>query len=424
MINLPQGWVSLQVASAFRLIGTSSKKIKTRNASSSGRYPVIDQGAQAVAGYSDDASLAVLASADTPVILFGDHTRALKFITRDFVPGADGTKLLQVKPMLQSRYAFRSLCAVQLPDKGYARHFQYLRDAEIPIPPLLEQSRIVTKLDAMLARVDATRIRLGRVPALLKCFSKSVLAAATSGELTEDWRGGTEAQWEEIPLGEYVDNLDGRRVPISESERVKRRGAYPYYGASGVIDTIDSYTHDGKFLLVGEDGANLLTRTKPIAFIAEGRIWVNNHAHIMKCKNGAPEEYLSYYINSIDLAPYVTGSAQPKLNQRNMNQILVPVPPLEEQVEIVRRVESLFAIADKVQAQYEAARARVDKLTPALLAKAFRGELVPQDPNEESAEKLLQRLRADNADEASVTKSRRTKAPAKKTANKNTKGAR
>jgi type I restriction enzyme S subunit len=253
----------------------------------------------------------------------------------------------------------------------------------VPLAPLNEQKHIAEKLDSLLTRVDSCQSHLERVPQILKRFRQSVLAAATSGRLTEDWREergvSLDRDWQEVRFGDYVNNHDGRRVPISEKIRSKRRGQYPYYGASGIIDSIDNFTHDGKFLLIGEDGANLLTRSKPIAFIAKGRIWVNNHAHVLTCKNGEPEEYLSYYINAIDLSPYVSGSAQPKLNQQNMNNIVVPVPPLEEQTEIVRRVEKLFAYAERLEARYTSASEHVERLTPSLLAKAFRGELVRQE---------------------------------------------
>jgi len=139
------------------------------------------------------------------------------------------------------------------------------------------------------------------------------VAEAMSRPLAKGW------QW--IQLGQYVENLDGRRVPVSQKEREARRGDFPYYGASGVIDSIDGHTHDGEFVLIGEDGANLLTRSKPIAFQAKGKIWVNNHAHVLRCKPGYSNAYLAYYINSIDLSPYVTGTAQPKLSQSMMNKI-------------------------------------------------------------------------------------------------------
>ena len=182
------------------------------------------------------------------------------------------------------------------------------------------------------------------------------------------------------------------RARLEHRARQQRREAY--YGASGVIDSIDGFTHEGEFVLIGEDGANLLSRSTPIAFLAKGQIWVNNHAQVLRCKHAFPNAYLAAYINSIDLAPYVSGTAQPNLNQPNMNSIPVPVPPLPEQQEILRRVAGLFALADQLEERLQKARSRVCRITPSLLTRAFRGQLVPQDPTDEPAEKLLKRIQS------------------------------
>lgn len=126
---------------------------------------------------------------------------------------------------------------------------------------------------------------------------------------------------------------------MAEREKLEKR--YDYYGASGVIDKVDKYLFDKPLLLIGEDGANLLARTKPIAFMARGQYWVNNHAHVLNGLSEVLLEYISLFINSISLAPYVTGTAQPKMNQAKMNSILIPLPPEEEQARILKRVAEL-----------------------------------------------------------------------------------
>jgi type I restriction enzyme S subunit len=140
--------------------------------------------------------------------------------------------------------------------------------------------------------------------------------------------------WARQPLGNLVEFLDHKRVPIKEADRSTRRGPYPYYGASGVIDSIDEYLFDEELILVGEDGANVLDRSSPLAFKVSGKIWVNNHAHVLRVRAPNNIDYLVDYLESISYRPYVTGTAQPKLNKAALSGVPVPVPPSEEQIAI------------------------------------------------------------------------------------------
>ncbi|RIK25722.1 MAG: hypothetical protein DCC54_09640 [Anaerolineae bacterium] len=158
-----------------------------------------------------------------------------------------------------------------------------------------------------------------------------------------------EKKWEKVEVAEITESLDSRRVPVEASIRQTKKGIYPYYGASGIIDYVDEYLFDEETLLIGEDGANLLARSTPIAFIANGKYWVNNHAHVLRMKN-VNIQFLRYLLNITDLEPYVTGSAQPKLNASNMEKIRVINPPLSKQEEfarVVARVEALRARMDE-----------------------------------------------------------------------------
>ena len=154
--------------------------------------------------------------------------------------------------------------------------------------------------------------------------------------------------WEWERFGNIMINRDSDRIPLSVSERSKLDKIYDYYGASGVIDKVDNYLFDKKLLLIGEDGANLLNRSTPIAFIATGKYWVNNHAHVLDAPDGINLEYISLFINSISLAKYVTGTAQPKMNQANMNSILVAVPPTQEQERIISEVASVLTVCNNL----------------------------------------------------------------------------
>ena len=159
--------------------------------------------------------------------------------------------------------------------------------------------------------------------------------------------------WKFVRFGELLITRDSERVPVSVSDRNKRAKIYDYYGASGIIDKIDDYLFDDELLLIGEDGANLLSRSTPIAFIAKGKYWVNNHAHVLDACCNLNLNYICYHINAISLAPYVTGTAQPKMNQENMNAIWIALPPLEEPHRIVAKIEELLPYVDRYAVAYE-----------------------------------------------------------------------
>jgi len=181
--------------------------------------------------------------------------------------------------------------------------------------------------------------------------------------------------WVWARFGNIMYSRDGERVPVSKDERSRRAKIYDYYGASGVIDKIDDFLFDKPLLLIGEDGANLLNRSTPIAFIARGKYWVNNHAHVM---DGISEEFLRFIeltINATDLAPYVTGTAQPKMNQAKMNSIPVALPPLAEQHRIVAKVDELMALCDQLEQQLSQA----DQVRRGLLLAVLQEALTEPD---------------------------------------------
>ncbi|ABI71800.1 restriction endonuclease subunit S [Shewanella frigidimarina] len=145
-----------------------------------------------------------------------------------------------------------------------------------------------------------------------------------------------EVEWK--TLGDLAENLDSKRKPITSG--LREAGEIPYYGASGIVDYVKDYIFDGDYLLVSEDGANLLARNTPIAFSISGKTWVNNHAHVLKFETYAERKYVEYYLNSIDLTPYISGAAQPKLNKKNLESINIPNPAPKEK-------ERIVAILDK-----------------------------------------------------------------------------
>ena len=202
--------------------------------------------------------------------------------------------------------------------------------------------------------------------------------------------------WCITDIGELLINRDGERKPVSLAIRSKQKNkVYDYYGAAGVIDKVDNYLFDECLLLIGEDGANLLSRNKNNAFLADGKYWVNNHAHVLDAIDKFILSYVAIVINSMKLDDYITGSAQPKLSQDNLNKIPIILPPLNEQKRIVTELERWFALIDHIEQGKVDLRETVKQTKSKILDLAIHGKLVPQDPNDEPAIELLKRINPD-----------------------------
>ena len=312
-------------------------------------------------------------------------------------------------------------------DSGLNLTHERFRQLPVPVAPLPEQRRIVAEIEKQFTRLEAGVAALRRVQANLKRYRAAVLKAACEGRLVlteaelqksegrsqkskakfetgaellarilterrQNWQGRGQYKepvppdsanippslpegWACASVDQITENLDGRRVPLKSADRDKRSGQYPYYGASGIIDDIDDFLFDGEYLLIAEDGANLISRSTPIAFKATGRFWVNNHAHIVQTRGGIPLAYLSIFLNGKDISFSVTGSAQPKLTQAALNKTPVPLPPLAEQTRIVAEVERRLSVVEELESVVTANLQRATRLRQSILQKAFSGKL-------------------------------------------------
>lgn len=238
-----------------------------------------------------------------------------------------------------------------------------LRQIEVPLPSLDEQKRIVAVLDQAFAALDRARAN-----------AEANLAAST--KLPDAWLQRlfeNSTNWPKLDLEDVCENLDRLRVPITKKDR--EPGDIPYYGASGVVDHVQGYLFDEDLLLVSEDGANLLARTYPIAFSISGKAWVNNHAHVLRFDDPTTQEFVRLYLNSISLKPYVTGMAQPKLNQAALNGIPVPMPSDDVRNEIVRKARQISVETERAVSIYRTQSLDLTTLRQSLLQAAFWGQL-------------------------------------------------
>ena len=190
----PDGWQEVEFDQAFETVSTRGRTIKQSSYSRSGRFPIIDQGQEQIAGYTDDESLVI--DPGDGLLVFGDHTRCVKHVRQPFAPGADGTKILRPKGMT-SEFAHHLCSAIRLPSRGYSRHFRYLRRVALPVPESLEtQRKVVDKINQLFSRIDEGERALHRVETLVERYRQSVIKAAVTGELTRDWRAANRERLE------------------------------------------------------------------------------------------------------------------------------------------------------------------------------------------------------------------------------------
>lgn len=222
-----------------------------------------------------------------------------------------------------------------------------LRDISVLLPPLSEQDAIVRYLDSATSEIDKAIAMQQKMIDLLNERKQIIIQNAVTKGLDENVEmkesgifcfGKIPKHWLIKGWNHIFYNLDKLRKPISAEQRSRRNPQYDYYGASGVIDKIDYYNVDDKILLIGEDGANLKMRNLPLVYKANGKIWVNNHAHILKPIEDN-YDYMAYLMETFDYNPYITGSAQPKLSQEQLGMVRLCVPPIEEQKKIVIYLE-------------------------------------------------------------------------------------
>ena len=205
--------------------------------------------------------------------------------------------------------------------------------------------------------------------------------------------------WKTKKLEDVVDILDSQRVPINAKERETRQGPVPYYGATGQVGWIDDHIFDEELVLLGEDGAPFLDSSKQKAYLVRGKSWVNNHAHVLRAKDGIPNAYIKHYLDRVDYHQYVSGTTRLKLNQHRMREIPIPIAPKGQRARIVAEIEKQFSRLDKAVASLKRVKANLKRYKVAVLKAAVEGKLTEewrkQNPDVEPASKLLERILAE-----------------------------
>ena len=268
-----------------------------------------------------------------------------------------------------------------------------IRSFTVPLPSLPEQHSIADFLDRETGRIDGLIAKKRRLIELLEEKRSALIShAVTKGLPAEaaakaglnphvpmkdsgiEWLGEIPAHWGVGCVRRVADFIDGRRIPLSSEERGIRQGEFPYYGASGIIDHVDDYLFDEPLILLGEDGANLLRRSTPLAFVATGKYWVNNHAHILRPRSGSLD-YWCYLLESLDYSPWITGAAQPKLTIDRLAAVPIVIPPEPEQFRIVDSLASETACLDALADKNREVIDKLQEYRTALISAAVTGKI-------------------------------------------------
>ena len=438
---VPTGWDVVPFEQAAHVVSDKGRRVKQGSYLLAGRIPVIDQGQQTIGGFTDDEQMVF--DGELPVILFGDHTRSIKFVDKPFAVGAEGIKILKPRDVYFPKFLYYLLRSLRIPSRGYSRHFQFLRKFHFPLAPEEQQKRIVAEIEKQFSRLDEAIANLKRVKANLKRYKASVLKAAVEGKLTEDWR-------KQHPDAEPASKLL-ERILVERQGKWEGRGQCkepfevnmsepPVLAIGWMWTTIDALTitgpQNGLYLpqsLYG-DGIPILRiddfqdgwsrasdeLQKVRASSAQVRVYclddgdfvinrVNSPTHLgkalvvqqkhlpaifesnmmrLRLSSHIQTPFIALYLQSIDGRRRLTKNAKWAVNQASINQVDVgmtelPLPPFKEQQCIVNEVERRLSVIDELEAAVEVNLTRADRLRQSILSQAYSGRLLLAQRNEE-----------------------------------------
>lgn len=389
--ELPKGWKWVRIGKIFIDVTDSQKKIKQKEYLLKGKWPVIDQGQHFIGGYSDADEL--IYTDELPVIIFGDHTRNVKYIDFQFIQGADGVKVLKPQSFIYSKFLFWLLKGLPFPSLGYRRHFPVLKKMFAPLPPLDEQQRLVARIESLFAKLDAAKAKVQAVLDAHETRKAALLHDAFAGKLTAKWRearGVTGDVYQSMPLADVCKSIfDGDHMPPPKSSR-----GIPFLVISNVnkgkldfsetrfvpqdyydklTDTRKPESGDVLYTLVGTYGIPVLVDTDQ-AFCFQ------RHMALLKPKEDVIlQRYLWYALQEKDFYREATriakGTAQLTVPIKGLRQLTIPMASLPEQQEIVAILDRLLGREEEVRQSAESVLAAIDSMKQSILARAFRGEL-------------------------------------------------
>lgn len=408
--QIPDNWVWTKLTEAYTNVTSSQKKLKEKEYLINGEYPVIDQGKTKIGGYSNNKEL--LYSMDLPVIVFGDHTRSIKYIDFNFIQGADGVKVLKPKENWYPKCFYYALLSVPIQDLGYRRHFSIFKKYFIPLPPFQEQQRIVERIESLFSKLDEAKEKIQMSLDSFETRKSAILYQAFSGELTKKWReenGIRLDDWEKeelrerchinpkkIATKELSDSMDITFISMASVSDVlgevsmpmiKKLGGYKkgytnFNQGDVLFAKITPCMENGKIAIVGELENN----------IGFG----STEFYVFRCKENTYNRFIYHLLRwkkfREEARNVMSGAVgQQRVPKSFLEEYKLCFPSLEEQKEIVRILDTIFDKEQDIQELIDLIE-KIDLMKKSILARAFRGELGTNLPEEESAMELLKSI--------------------------------
>lgn len=381
-----------------------NKKIKRKDYLDFGKYPIIDQGAEYIGGYTNEKDKVIFSK--FPLVVFGDHTRVVKLIKNTFAPGADGIRVLKPLEFFNPTllFYFTKYLTTKIPNKGYSRHFQYLEKVKIPLPPLNEQNRIVEKIEELFSGLDKATEELQKVQAQLKIYRQSVLKAAFDNKLIDM------GHFNILPFSEICD-INPSKKDIFNLDQDLEITFLPMASISTLGSIIEQKIRKLKDVKKGysffKNGDILLAKITPCfengkkaiaKDLKNGIGFGSTEFHILRPKDMVTSEWIFYGINLEDFRnkaiSQMTGTAgQKRVPKRVVENYKIAVPEKTVQNQIVQEIESRLSVCEKIEESVESGLKKIEYLRQSILKQAFEGKLVPQDPEDSPAFELLEQIK-------------------------------
>lgn len=409
--KLPENWCWLKLVESFDNHTDSKKKIKQKDYLVKGKLAVVDQGQELIGGYTNDVEKSY--SGALPIVIFGDHTRCIKFVDFPFAQGADGVKVLRPKPFYLPKAFYYALQSVNIPNLGYRRHFPLFNKFSIPLPPFAEQQRIVDRIESLFAKLDEAKEKAQAVVDSFETRKAAILHKAFTGELTAKWReehGVGMESWEQCSISD-VCTVNPKKADTKDLPDELEVSFFPMPALSEIYGEItEPQTRLLKEVRSGftnfSEGDVVFAKITPCMENGKSAVvgkLVNDIGYgtteffVLRCSDRLYNRFLYHLVRDKlfrDKAKAVMAGAvgQQRVPKRYLETYKLNLPKFNEQREIVRILDGSFAKEQQTKEAAEAVLDQIDLMKKSILARAFRGELGTNDPNEESAVELLKQI--------------------------------